>query len=324
MTSNTAWQRHGCYTLGSQQYFNMPLEKSLLGCQDDWNSLDHFDPTMATRRLFAQFNYLRSVYGSLQDGFNLVQRGNWTYQIERPGSNNTFTEMGLWSASRSAIAGVQTLNSTITDQVWLIYTNENATKTYTFDCKQSLWISSPYVSGTVVRNLLAPYENYTLQDSLSSYNNNSQAPWQGCLPSITMDGYGFKAFVPVAEWAPPLPALTKFKPGHDARLHVESGDANATTVDLVFEFNTEMNCDSVTGSMSFNMSSSGQGGTPTLNSGSVTCGAVTNPEPEEITAVSTSVWSWAGTLQNVPDGVLTITITNPTAQSGNGSTGVCI
>jgi alpha-1,3-glucan synthase len=44
MASNQAWQRHGCYKLGSEQYFNMPLEKSLLGCVDDWNSLDHFDP----------------------------------------------------------------------------------------------------------------------------------------------------------------------------------------------------------------------------------------------------------------------------------------
>ena len=38
MISNTAWQRHGCYTLGSDQYFNMPLGKAILGCQDDWNS----------------------------------------------------------------------------------------------------------------------------------------------------------------------------------------------------------------------------------------------------------------------------------------------
>ncbi|KAF5368145.1 hypothetical protein D9615_010206 [Tricholomella constricta] len=44
MTGNRAWKRHGCYVLSSEQYFNMPLEKALLGCNDEWNALDHFDP----------------------------------------------------------------------------------------------------------------------------------------------------------------------------------------------------------------------------------------------------------------------------------------
>jgi len=38
-----AWQRHGCYKLGSEQYYRMGLDRALLGCQDNWNSLDHFD-----------------------------------------------------------------------------------------------------------------------------------------------------------------------------------------------------------------------------------------------------------------------------------------
>lgn len=75
MPATQAWKRHGCYRLGSQQYFNMPLHKTLLGCEDSWNRLDHFDPTMDSRRIFAAFNFLRSTYGALQDGFNLVQRG---------------------------------------------------------------------------------------------------------------------------------------------------------------------------------------------------------------------------------------------------------
>ncbi|KAG1848395.1 hypothetical protein C8R48DRAFT_764732 [Suillus tomentosus] len=50
MMSNKAWQRHGCYRLGSAQYFNMPLESALPGCDDDWNSLDHFYPTTDTHR----------------------------------------------------------------------------------------------------------------------------------------------------------------------------------------------------------------------------------------------------------------------------------
>jgi alpha-1,3-glucan synthase len=320
MFSNKAWQRHGCYRLGSDQYFNVPLDKSLLGCMDDWNSLDHFDPTADSRRMFAHFLYLRSSYSALQDGFNLVQRGNWTYMVQLPGSNNTPTEVGLFSISRSEIAHVQNTTGNITDQVWMIYTNENATKTYQFDCKSPQWISSPYVSGTTVRNLVAPFENYTLADSLSSFNNDSKAPFQGCLSSVTMDPYGFKVLVPVANWVPPRPALTKFSPGHDARI---SSDTNGTTVTVSFEFNTVMNCAGVTQALSLNMSSSGHGGNPTFNNNSVTCAPVQNPTPPSLPGDVQSAWSWSVTLQNVPDGILALTLNNAPASDGR-TTGVCV
>ncbi|KAG5635486.1 hypothetical protein H0H81_011072, partial [Sphagnurus paluster] len=319
MTGNQAWMRHGCYTLGSEQYFNMPLESSLLGCNDNWNRLDHFDPTTDTRRMFAQFNQLRTIYGALQDGFSLSTLGNWTYLIERPGSNGTATEMGLWSVARAAIAGSQVLQGTYQDQIWLLYSNENSTKTYSFDCSGSLWISSPFVSGTVVRNLFAPYETHTLQPSLSSFNNDGQAPWYGCLANLTIDGFGFKALVPVAQWTAPPPALTKFTPGHDNRISVTPTDVNATTVDISLQFNVDMDCNSVTQSMSFNMSSSGKGGPPTVTN--VQCANIASPEPANIPGVSTSQWSWSATLVNFPDGVLTININNPAAASGNLSTG---
>ncbi|KAF9464738.1 modular protein with glycoside hydrolase family 13 and glycosyltransferase family 5 domains [Collybia nuda] len=319
MTSNQAWKRHGCYTLGSEQYFNMPLEKSLLGCHDDWNALDHFDPTTDSRRMFAQFHHLRTIYGALQDGFNLVQRGNWTYYIERPGSNGTATEMGLWSVSRAGIPNVQTLQGTFQDQVWLLYTNENATKTYTNDCRGDLWISSPYTSDTVVRNLFAPYETYNLQASLSSFFNNSKAPWFGCLPSITMDGYGYKALVPVDQWTAPLPAITKFIPGHDHRILSNPTDVNATTIDISLEFNVAMDCDSVTQSISLDMTSSGKGGAPKLTN--VNCGAVAKPDPARLPGGAASIWAWSATLRDFPDGVLTINVNNPSAASGNFSTG---
>ncbi|EKM55582.1 glycosyltransferase family 5 protein [Phanerochaete carnosa HHB-10118-sp] len=321
MISNKAWQRHGCYTLGSTQYFNMPLGKSLIGCQDDWNSLDHFDPTTDSRRLFSRFNQLRSTYGALQDGFNLVQRGNWTYYIDRPGSNGTPTEMGLWSVSRSEIANVQNLTGNFTDQVWLLYSNENQTRTWEYNCSSDLWISSPYQAGTVVKNLVAPYETYTLAESLSSYFNNGLAPYFGCMSSFTTQPFGFLALVPQDEWVGPNPALTGFLPGHDARINVEAGDANATTVDITLEFNMAMDCNSVTQSLSFNMSSSGNGSTPTINQNSISCQTIQNPVYSLINGVDASVWSWSATLQNVPDGILEILVNNPSAQSGNSSTG---
>lgn len=320
MTSNTAWKRHGCYKLGSAQYFNMPLGKALIGCYDDWNALDHFDVTADSRRLFSQFNYLRTVYGSLQDGFDLVQRGNWTYYIQLPGSNGTATEKGLWSVSRAAIQGVQTLGGTYQDQVWLLFTNENVTKSYSFDCLGLLWISSPYTSGTQVQNLFYPYETYTLAESKSSYFNNSLAPWYGCLPNVTMDPYGFKALVPVNIWVPPKPALTAFVPGHDYRLLTTPGDPNATSIDISLEFNTAMDCNGVTSSITLSMSSSGKGGNPTITN--VTCNAVQNPAPSLITGVSISAWAWSATLQNVPDGILTITVNEPSESSGNLTTQV--
>ena len=317
MFSNKAWQRHGCYRLGSDQYFNVPLDKSLLGCLDDWNSLDHFDPTADSRRMFAHFLYLRSAYSSLQDGFNLVQRGNWTYFVQFPGSNQTETEMGLWSVSRSGIPGVQNLTGAgsvnNTDQVWILYTNENATKTFQFDCKSPQWISSPYVSGTTVRNLMYPFENYTLADSLSSFNNDSKPPFQGCLSGVTMDPYGFKVFVPVNEWVPPRPALTKFLPGHDARI---SSDQNGTTVTVSFEFNTAMSCTGVTQALSLNMSSSGHGGNPTFDPNSVTCGQVQNPSPSSLQGDVQSAWFWSATLQNVPDGILALTLNKAPTSDG--------
>jgi len=318
MTSNRAWLRHGCYVLGSEQYFNMPLEKSLLGCHDEWNALDHFDPTTGTRLMFSQFNRLRSVYGSLQDGFNLVQRGNWTYFISRPGSNDTLTEMGLWSVSRSALAGYQTVGGTFQDQVWLLFTNENVTRTYTFDCKQDNWISSPFVSGIQVQNLFPPYETYTLADSLSSFNNDSRPPYFGCLPSVTLDSYGFKALVPISQWTAPLPFITKFIPGHDHRLLVSPGDMNSTTVNIGFEFNVAMNCDALTNSIALNMTSSGKGGTPTISN--VQCNTISQANSSSISA---SAWSWSATLNNFPDGVLSLTVNNPPAGSGNATTGVC-
>ena len=318
MISNKAWQRHGCYHSGSNSFFNMDLGKSMAGCYDDWNSLDHFDPTTDSRRIFAQMFYLRTIYPALQDGWNLVQWGNWTYDDQLPGSNGTLTERGLWSTSRSGLSPWQNFTGTHADQLWLLFTNVNETTTWTEDCTGSLWISSPYQAGVVVRNLFHPYENYTLAASLSPYYSNGQAPYYGCMGSITMPPMGFKVLVPVEEWVPPLPAVSKFVPGHDARIEVQDGATNRTTVDIYFEFSDLMDCDSVTQSMSFNMSSSGHGGTPTIASGSVQCLTMdpSTVPPAELPGVAISAWYWKATLNDVQDGILTITISSPKNQAG--------
>lgn len=317
MTSTQAWMRHGCYKLGSEQYFNMPLDKALLGCQDNWNALDHFDPTTDARRMFAHFNYLRTVYGALQDGFNLIQEGNWTYFIQPPGSNGTVTEMGLWSMSRSGMNDVQKLHGRYNDQVWMLFTNENSTKTWAYDCLQSSWIKAPFVSGLAVRNLFAPYETYILSDTLSPYNADGKPPYYGCLPSLTLEAYGFKAFVTIDQWVGPPPTLTRFIPGHDYRILANPLDSDAMTISISLEFDVVMDCDSVTNSLT--LQTSANSSTPLI--ASISCTALFISDPSKISGVSTSQWSWTATLQNVPDGVLTITLANPSAKSGV-STGV--
>lgn len=85
-------------------------------------------------------------------------------------------------------------------------------------------------------------------------------------------------------WSPPQ--LTRFRVGHDARIKAESGDANATTLDISLEFNVLMNCDKVTASILFNISSYGKGGSPLVTS--VSCGEVVNPDPTIILGAGTS------------------------------------
>jgi len=167
---------------------------------------------------------------------------------------------------------------------------------------------------------MSPFENYTLADSLSSYFNDSKAPFQGCLANVSMDSYGFKVLVPATEWVPPRPALTKFTPGHDARIASDANGGNST-VAISIEFNTVMSCNGVTQALSLNMSSSGHGGNPTFDANSIQCGQVQNPDPTTIPGDVQSVWSWSATLQNVPDGILTLTLNNAPASDGR-TTGV--
>lgn len=135
-----------------------------------------------------------------------------------------------------------------------------------------------------------------------------------------MEPYGFKALVPVEQWVPQLPAITKFIPGHDHRIMAKTGEPNATTVDVTLEFNVPMDCDGVTQSISLNMTSSGKGGQPTITN--VKCGAVSNPDPAKIVGADVSVWSWSATLTNFLDGVLTLTVDRAPSQGGNATTNV--
>ncbi|WVN90024.1 uncharacterized protein L203_105256 [Cryptococcus depauperatus CBS 7841] len=322
MVSSQAWRRHGCYKLGSSQYYNMPYDKVLTGCDDPWNALDHFDPTAQPFRGIRNMLYLRSRFPALQDGFGLTTLGNWTHFIQLPGSNNTKTELGMWSVTRSPVAyqqgkGTFSENGTITQSVWLIYTNENATTSYNYNCKESNWISTPYQSGTTVRNLFYPYENYTLEDSLSAYFSNNQAPWRGCLGQISMEPFMYKALVPQDQWIPQRPTISKFTPGHDYRFKTNGGTNN---IDIAIEYDADMDCDSLRQAMSLKFVTA-DGGSPSLSQGNCMSIAEADRERLEIPSVAPGRWRWTGQIQNAPDGIYEITIQNVNSQISGVSTG---
>jgi hypothetical protein len=181
--------------------------------------------TLTPRRLFKQFFDLRASYPVLNDGFSLVQHGNWTHEDFLPFSNGSVTERGLWSVSRS---GFSTQNFTFNDTVWFVYTNENTTITHSGDCTTSTGIRGPYRSDTAVRNLLYPFESYTLGASNQAFFFDDKEPYFGCIESITMQPYDFKVLVPTDVWEAPAPALTKATPGHDARIEVTDDTSNPT------------------------------------------------------------------------------------------------
>ena len=134
-----------------------------------------------------------------------MQHGNWTYQDFLPFSNGSVTERGLWSVSRGGLPALQNSSFTINDTVWLLYTNENATKTHGGSCSSSDGIAGPYQSTQVVRNLFYPFENYTLGASDRPFYYDGKEPFFGCIESITMQPYDFKALVPLAAGScPPL------------------------------------------------------------------------------------------------------------------------
>jgi alpha-1,3-glucan synthase len=134
---------------------------------DDNISLDHRDPSHPIRGLVKLMNEMRQNYPVLNDGYYLQQLSNKTYDIYLPGSNGTPTETGLWSVLRSRFVGVQDFTGIGqgNQSVWLVYQNDNQTIDYQFNCTGDDAFISPFDAGTTVKNLLPPYDEYTLVNS---------------------------------------------------------------------------------------------------------------------------------------------------------------
>ena len=331
MSSAQAWQDHGCYKLNSTQYFNFGqiLDRGAVGCGIDSNSLDHRDPSSEIRRYFQTMYYMRQNYPSLNDGFILQKLSNHTADIYLVGSNGTPTEVGMWSVARSPLPEAQDFSEVTVagnTSVWLLYTNLNEEVTYTYDCSDPKnAILAPYFGGETVKNLFWPYEEFILSASTVEFYNNGSAPFFGCIPSLRMDSYGFKAFVPKDKWIEMYPVITSFSPGHDARILSEnvssSSPTEGITVPLEIKFSQNMSCDSVTNGLNIT-SRTETGVIPSIRLGSVSCSQLSPPETPDFSGALGSSWVWQGILENVYDGVHQLTLTNIFNAAGNDSTRV--
>jgi alpha-1,3-glucan synthase len=322
MVSTVAWERHGCYKIGSEKYFNFPLDAALYGCNDPNVSLDHRDPSHPVRGVVKRLMELRGTYPVLNDGFDMYQLSNHTHWIYLPGSNGTGTELGLWSYVRMGHNGLQDFSELPhgDDIVWLLLGNENQTTTYNFNCSDpNTALLSSFGSGATVKNLFYPYDEYKLEPSTRRINGDDPELVHGCISELELPAWGFKAFVPKESWVGPAPIITKFLPGHDYRL--ESAATGETSVDIQLQFSQEMDCESVFNAVEITSNTVG-GRTASLNRGSLSCRNLEIPPASSLlVAEAPSVWEFKVTINSIPDGIHRITVRNAADKSGKNSTG---
>lgn len=329
MVATPAWKRHGCYRLGADTYYNLPYDKVTVGCHDPQVALDHFDPTHNLRRASRNLNVLRQRYPSLQDGFMLSAMSNHTRWETLPGSFGTPTEFGLWSSvrlpsvkQRSSNGSVWNSDGDVTQQVWLLYTNENHTVTYNEDCTSDNAVLSPFQADTVVKNLFWPFETYPLGNTNKPYFENGLAPYRGCVSGLTMEAFDFKALVPIDRWTHIPPSISGFTPGHDARV-----EGDGSNIEITIEWDQPMDCDSVTTALTASGALQYQGEvgkTPNIQPTSGGCRTIPEgerPKPD-IVGIPPSAWSWTGTITGGGQGLYRLNVGNVTAQrDGEGNTG---
>ncbi|KAL8855438.1 MAG: hypothetical protein Q9178_007906 [Gyalolechia marmorata] len=321
MASNTAWQDHGCYKLGNLKQANWPSGPYTDGCGDDWNSLDHRDPSHPVRNILIAMFEMRRRYPVLNDGFQLQTLSKSTYDIYLPASEGQATEMGLWSVMRSRRTELQdfTGRGQGNQTVWLVYHNEGTNKTYNFNCSDNATaLIAPFVTGTTVKNLLFPFQEYTLQTSQQLLGIEGSKEFNGCLSNFTLPPWGYQALVPHGKWLKPSPVITRFIPGHDRRL---LADQMVNIVPIEIHFSDMMICEEVLGSLTI-QSRTRDGTQPLIDPTSVTCKsvAVADGDVSALTSRPTreipSAFSFSAILRGVTHGIHSITVGNVTTKGG--------
>ena len=320
--SSAAWQLHGCYGLGIELYVDMPFNKSTYGCLDDSVSLDHRDPSHRTRSILKRMFELREQYPVLNDGYNLTTLSTHLHNIYLPGSQGMPSPHGVWSVHRGRAEGIQDLNGTShgNQPIHFVFHNENTTVTYDFNCDSTNTTSktgallSTFPSNTTIKNLFYPYEEYVLENSKFGTPIRSQ----GCLGKVTLRPWEFKAFVPREQWEQPKPVITEINPRHDTRILSAVGDDATQSVKFDIGFSSPMDCKSVSGKVSI-QSTTQLGQSASVNKSSIVCAKI---EPRVVNLVGQvpTTWMFSATLDNVANGVHTITVDNATDINGKLST----
>ena len=326
MSSATAWQDHGCYTVGNAKFATWPGESCLEGCKDDWNSLDHRDPSHPIRNIMTTMFEMRQRYPVLNDGFYVETLAKQTHPIYLPGSLGTPTETGLWGVRRSGWPDIQdfTTAGTKLQDVWLIFHNDAEDVDYIFNCSSnSTGLVAPFDSGTTVKNLFYPYDEVKIGKTPQQLKLDKSTNVDGCLDNMKLPAYGFKAFVPIEKWLKPSPVITRFNPGHDIRILSDSSSAEQQNVTIELFFSDEMDCTKVQEAISIS-STTQDGSSPSLHNCS--CSTVSDPGARvsrytgTVTSQILATWKITGTLLNVADGVHSVDVANVSTLAGNTST----
>ena len=133
-----------------------------------------------------------------------------------------------------------------------------------------------------------------------------------------MKPYDYRAYVPIEAWIAPQTMITKFAPGHDARILSKVARDQTEDVEIHFQFSTEMDCESVTNSISFS-SSTNINVEPQVDLSTVNCGRPLEPYNTTLVGAIQSTWVWSATLTNVANGVHAITVDNASTIDGKSS-----
>lgn len=318
MSPATAWKTHGCFSLNSTQYYKWPIESGREGCHDEAATYDHRDPSHPVRNIIRHMYQIRENFPSVNDGWWIRKLSNKTENIYYPGSNGIPTETGMWSVLRGRYEPMQDLGHG-NQSVWLIYQNNNHTVQYDFDCNHNeTALISPFPTGTTVKNLLYPHDEHTLKNGPVTLNLEGSDRPNGCLDNLTMSAYDFRIYVPKEKFARPRPMITGITPGHDVPLHSKVAPDESEEIPLSIYFSTEMDCDSVTNSISLT-SSTELGTGASIKANSTNCKAVS---PTKVTYVGQlpSIWVWSATLTGIYNGIHRVTVKNATSVDGNSST----
>ncbi|KAF2804995.1 alpha-1,3-glucan synthase Ags2 [Mytilinidion resinicola] len=311
ISSSAAWQTHGCYKLGSVQYYQMPLDSALRGCEDERVSWDHRDPAHPVRNIVKSMYSMRNAYPVLNDGYLLQALSNQTKDVFLPGSNGVATETGLWSVLRATMPEFQDLSGKGkgNQSIWFVYHNDNTTVNYQFDCtSQEKALVSAFDAGTTVKNLFYPYDELVLGESAVEQDGSQSS--SGCVSQLEMKAYEFKAYVPKIQHVEAPPMITEFFPGHDYRLPSTNGPGKQQSLEIEFDFNQEMDCNEVTASLYIN-STTRDKSVPILDKNSVNCTMVPAKNTSDFIGGIPTLWTWRGTLDNVSDGIHQVTMDKP-------------